>query len=141
MNNEKDNTIIQKTNYSEEMIMIYNILKTLNIEDTLLDFNKFTQYKSNSYLFELAPYDLLLEDFCEYGYFCFYKRDPQSCCKNHQTNNSIIMRGTELPNYLCKYERPWRFLNGYPMRCQNIYCWYSHLAGHKNNLQFNNYNF
>ena len=124
---------------TDETLMIYNTLKTLGIEDALNDFNKFTPFnsrnKNNNYL-ECTPCDLYLEIPCEDGLKCFYKKDPSVCCKNHQTNNNIIIKGQILPNYLCKYERPWKQLNGFQMRCQNINCWFSHLFGRQQIIDY-----
>jgi hypothetical protein len=133
------------TSTNIEMFMIYNTLKTLDMEDALIDFYKNTPYNNYLNYKEYAPCNLLLETPCDYENVCFYKKEPLSCCKNHQTKNTIIQQGEQIPKYLCKYERPWKYLNGYPMRCLNINCWYSHLSGRKDILLWKlnnmNYNF
>jgi hypothetical protein len=123
---------------NEEALMIYNIFKTLDIEDAIKDFNKFAPYNLNNCNdhLEYAPSNLYLEHPCEDGNNCFYKKDPVICCKNHQTNNNIILKGQQIPNYLCRYERPWKKINGYQMRCHNIYCWFSHLLGRQQIINY-----
>lgn len=117
---------------TDSYIMIYNLLKTLEIEDAIIDYNKYAPFNLNrTYYTEYAPYNLVLEETCFYKNECFYKKDPLSCCKNHQLTDVMIMKNQQIPKFLCKYERPWKLLNGYPMRCQNIYCWLSHLSGRK----------
>ncbi len=120
---------------NDETINIYNLLKTLEMDDAFIDYKKYAPFNlKNNYYLEIAPYNLLLEDICEYKNECFYKKEPLVCCKNHQINDLFIMKGQPIPKYLCKYERPWKTLNGYPMRCQNIHCWFSHLFGREDIL-------
>ncbi len=121
---------------NNETIIIHNTFKMLEMDDAIYEFNKYTPYYLRYNNTEYAPYNLYLEESCDYGNNCFYKKDPLVCCKNHQTNNNIIVKEQILPNYLCKYERPWKNLNGYQMRCQNIYCWFSHLKGREQIISY-----
>ncbi len=123
---------------TDETQFIYSILKHIDCEDILIDFNKSTPYILYNNYVEYAPYDLILEKACIYQNNCFYKKIPTVCCKNHQSFNTIIKQYQQLPNYLCKYERPWKTLNGYQMRCQNIYCWFSHLQGRNEIIEYKN---
>ncbi len=122
---------------NDEIINIYNLLKTLDIEDAFIDYTKFAPFNfKNLYYLEISPFNLLLEEPCDYKNECFYKKEPLVCCKNHQTIDRFIMSGQEIPKYLCKYERTWKLLNGYPMRCQNIHCWFSHLSGRRQIINY-----
>ncbi len=85
--------------------------------------------------YEYAPYDLILEDECSYGKYCTYKNNPLICSKNHHNINNI-KKYDSIPKKMCRYERPWKILNGYPMRCTNIKCWYSHLEGRSDSINY-----
>ena len=101
------------------------------MDDVIRDFYKTTPFRLEFKIKDFTPYNLVLEEPCPYGNNCFYKKNPLICNKNHQTNATIILEYSQIPNYICKYERPWIILpNGKEMRCQNKYCWFSHLKGH-----------
>ncbi len=121
---------------NEETQFIYSILKNIDCEDIMIDFNKSTPFDLYKNDIEYAPYDLILEKSCINQNNCFYKKVPLVCYKNHQSFNTIIKKGQQIPKYLCRYERPWKSLNGYQMRCQNIHCWFSHLQGRKQFIEY-----
>jgi hypothetical protein len=87
--------------------------------------------------YDYAPYDLILEEECSNGKYCKNRKNPLNCSKNHHNINNIIKKNEPIPQKMCRYERPWKTLNGYPMRCTNIECWYSHLEGRSDSI--NNY--
>ena len=108
----------------EQMYLIKQIFKTLDMNDVVNDFENQMPYTTNNTCNEYTPCDLILEEKCIFGNACLYKKDPLSCSKNHQTLFPFIKKNTLIPNKLCKYERPWKNI-----LCTNIYCWYSHLKG------------
>jgi hypothetical protein len=121
---------------NDETQFIYSILKHIDCEDSMIDFNKSTPFELYNNNYEYAPFDLVLEKSCINQNNCFYKKVPLECYKNHQSFNTIIKQGHIIPKYLCKYERPWKSLHGYQMRCQNIHCWFSHLQGRKQIISY-----
>jgi hypothetical protein len=85
----------------------------------------------NGYKYYL-PYDILLEEKCPQGLFCPYKTNPIKCPLNHhdvKSENNILRKGALVPGLLCRYERPWKIVNGEPVLCQNSQCWYNHFKG------------
>ncbi len=112
--------------------LIIQLFINLDMPDIVDYFDTKTPYILNKKAYEYAPYDIKLEESCPFGHNCFYKKTPILCSKNHQTRNKIIKQDEYIPTYICKYERPWRMLNNKPMRCENIYCWFSHLDGRCN---------
>ncbi len=117
----------------EQTFLIKQSFNMLGIKDATYILDKSTPHNLSLCYYEYAPYDLYLEEQCCYGLRCFYKNEPLVCSKNHQSLQYIIKQNTLIPKELCKYERPWKYL-----RCNNIYCWYSHLYGrseHINNLK------
>ncbi len=115
--------------YDQQTLIIKQILLGLDMEDAFNHFIKTTPYYLSYNNYEYTPCDLILEESCPYGNNCLYKTTPLVCYKNHQLINKVIKKNQRIPNVICKYERPWKKLNGEPMRCQNIYCWFSHLKG------------
>ncbi len=125
---------------NQQTYLIKQLFNTLDMPDVIIEFNKLTPYKISNHHFhytEYAPYDIILEEPCIFGPQCIYKKTPYLCPRNHQNLGKIIKRGEIIPKYLCKYERPWRWLNGREMRCANNLCWFSHI---KNHMYFINYN-
>jgi hypothetical protein len=86
--------------------------------------------------YEYTPYDLILEEECSNGKYCTNRHNPLMCSKNHHNINNIIKKYDRIPKKMCRYERPWKILNGYPMRCTNIKCWYSHLEGRSYSINY-----
>jgi hypothetical protein len=109
-----------------QQILINQLLKTLDI-NPLAD---------NHISYEYAPYDLILEEECSNGKYCNHRRNPLICSKNHHNINNIIKQFEHIPKKMCRYERPWKILNGYPMRCTNSECWYSHLEGRSDSINY-----
>ena len=116
---------------NHQSILIDQLFKMLGMKDVIKEFDIITPFNLSSSIVEFAPYDIILEDPCPFGNKCLYKKTPLLCSKNHQTKIKILKKQEIIPKYLCKYERPWKTLNNKPMRCQNIYCWFSHLEGRK----------
>ena len=89
---------------------------------------------------ECAEYDIILEESCSPK--CKYKTEPLICAKNHRINdeyypnNSIIKKGQLIPSHMCKYERPWKIFQGHPLRCNNIKCWFSHISGRIDHINY-----
>lgn len=110
--------------------LITQLFKMLEIN---IDNNHYNNY---------APYDLYLEEECIYGKNCIYINNPLICSKNHHNINIIIRKDNPIPKNMCIYECPWKILNCYPMRCNNINCTYAHLAGRSylinNYIAYNN---
>jgi hypothetical protein len=131
--------------YNSEMInqqtyLIKQLFNMLDMPDVIYEFEKKTpfnvSYQNLKYV-EYAPYDIILEEQCIFGPRCLYKKNPLMCSLNHQNIGTIIKKGHIIPNTLCKYERPWKTLNGKKMRCTNQNCWFSHIKNHM--LFINNY--
>jgi hypothetical protein len=117
-------------NIIHETHLIKQLFESLDMIDVFYDFYKLSPYRiSINISNEYAPYTLILEENCKFGYQCLYKKNPKLCAKNHQHLGKNIKKGQPIPNLLCRYERPWKVLNGEKMRCKNINCWYSHLEG------------
>ncbi len=119
---------------NEQFMNITQIFKTLNI---YTHENKIAPYNIQSFSsYELAPYDLELEEECCMGINCIFKNIPLICSKNHQSLMKI-KKNSNIPSYLCKYERPWKIMtdSNKPMKCNNINCWFSHLKGRKEHLR------
>jgi hypothetical protein len=117
---------------NHQSILINQLFMMLDMIDAIYEFNLTTPYniyRQTCIKNEYAPYDIILEEPCPFGNKCLYKKTPIFCSKNHQTIIKHIKQNEIIPKYLCKYERPWRKLNGKPMRCDNINCWFSHLEG------------
>jgi hypothetical protein len=122
--------------YNDQALIINQTFKIMGMEEIIYDFNKPAPYNLNLRYHEYAPFNILLEDSCPYGNNCFDKRNPHICYKNHQTVVSVLMKYSLIPNFLCRYERPWKKLqDGTEMRCTNKYCWFSHLKGRKEILE------
>ena len=122
--------------FNREFILINQSFKMMGIEEIISDFYKPSPYTLNSRYHDYAPCNLELEEACPYGNYCFDKRNPRECYRNHQTSRLIIPVYSLIPSILCRYERPWKKLsNGEKMRCQNKYCWFSHLKGRKEILE------
>lgn len=117
---------------NHQTFIIKQLFNILDMQDVIIDLNKQTPYNlSNNHKIEYAPYDIILQEPCNYGNGCFYKKTPYVCPKNHQTNEIIIKKGRIIPNYLCRYERPWK-----NMRCTNMNCWFSHLLHHMHYVNY-----
>jgi hypothetical protein len=106
----------------------------------LLD-TKYINSSNKKYIYETeyAEYDIILEESCSPK--CQYKTEPLICAKNHRINNeypnnSIIKKGQLIPSHMCKYERPWKIYQGYPLRCNNIKCWFSHISGRIDHINY-----
>jgi hypothetical protein len=79
---------------------------------------------------ELAPFDLKLNTDCPEGFKCPNSKKPADCPKNHNFLGPVIKKGTKLPKFFCKWERPWKKgPNGKSLRCRNPVCYNSHLEG------------
>jgi hypothetical protein len=108
-----------------------NLSDTKNINNS----NKKYVYET-----EYAEYDIILEESCSPK--CQYKTEPLICAKNHRINdeyypnNNIIKKGQLIPSHMCKYERPWKIYQGYPLRCNNIKCWFSHISGRIDHINY-----
>jgi hypothetical protein len=123
-------------NIIHETLLIKQLFELLDMKDVFNDFYKFSPFKvSKNISNDYAPYNLILEDTCKFGFLCLYKNNPKLCSKNHQNLKKKIKKGQSIPNLLCKYERPWKLLNGEEMRCKNINCWFSHLEGRCNYIR------
>ena len=124
----------------QETYLIKQLFRALDMPDVIIEFEKQTPYylNNNNYKYaDIAPYDIILEEPCLFGNNCLYKKYPYMCYRNHQTMETVIEQGQPIPKYICKYERPWKNINGMPMRCNNPMCWFSHFSHH---LYFVNYN-
>jgi hypothetical protein len=97
---------------------------------------------------EYAINNIILEKDCHYGLYCPYKSNPLKCPYNHHEikyklidNCKVIIKGEQIPNLLCLYERPWRFYKNtlQPMRCTNPFCWYNHANGREKLITNNGY--
>jgi hypothetical protein len=119
---------------NHQTFLIKQLFINLDMPDVIKYFDIKTPYNLSYATIEKAPYDIILEESCPYGYKCLYKKTPIFCYKNHQTILKVIKKNEIIPKYLCKYERPWRQLNNKQMRCENINCWFSHLEGRRNNI-------
>ncbi len=117
---------------THQFILISQLFKNLQLEDS--DTNLAPFNIRQDVLYEKAPYDLELEDECGFGIKCIFKKNPLICHKNHQGINKIS-KNNYIPTLLCKYERPWKIYNNKSIKCNNIYCWFSHLKGRKEHLQ------
>lgn len=79
---------------------------------------------------EFAPFDLKLNVDCPAGFKCPNSKKPSACPKNHNFYGPIIKKGNKLPQFFCKWERPWKKgPNGKALRCRNSDCYNSHLEG------------
>ena len=130
--------------YNSEIInqqnhLIKQLFNMLDMPDVIYEFEKISPFNvlhySSKYI-EYAPYDLILEEPCIFGPHCLYKKTPYLCPRNHQKLGKIIKKGSAVPKYLCKYERPWKILRdtNKPMKCNNVNCWFTHLKGRKEHL-------
>jgi hypothetical protein len=114
-----------------QRIITIQMLKMLDLYEKEYESHTNAPYNINyKNTHEIAPYTLVLEEDCPFGNMCIYKKIPLICSRNHQKLGKYIIKNTIIPNYLCKYERPWKKnLNGLPMYCTNNKCWFSHLKG------------
>ena len=79
---------------------------------------------------EFAPFDLKLNTDCPDGFKCPNSKKPVACPNNHNFLGPVIKKGTKLPKFFCKWERPWKKgPNGKALRCRNPACYNSHLEG------------
>ncbi len=81
----------------------------------------------------IAPVDIFLERFCQYGKDCANATNPVRCGFNHtvigeatKLNNSHnkIKKGDVIPSEFCKFDKPWN-----NQRCRNINCCFVHCTG------------
>jgi hypothetical protein len=122
-----------------QLLLIMQLFKILDLTDdiSLAPYNILKKNKKLINVVEYAPYDLILEEECIFGYNCVFKNKPLICPRNHQ-GLSNIKKGTIIPNLLCRYERPWKIMShkNQIFKCNNINCWFSHLKGRTEHLKF-----
>jgi hypothetical protein len=81
---------------------------------------------------EFAPFDLELNEECPDGFNCPNSKNPFMCPKNHQKYGNTIKKDAKLPQFFCKWERPWKNgPNTKPLRCRKPNCYLAHLKGRK----------
>ncbi len=72
----------------------------------------------------IAPFELMLEEDCPAGFQCPNSKNAEHCSKNHQHLGTTIKKGSPLPKFFCKHERPWE-----KKRCIDSHCFFAHLSG------------